>query len=74
MAAQLLEITDMPLREIAQELSFSDEFYLSSCFKKAHGVRPREYRKQIRTNGQILREDDLGEGEVDFSSFWGEGL
>jgi len=37
--------TEQSLREIAEELHFSSEYYLSRFFKKGTGVPPREYRQ-----------------------------
>jgi AraC-like DNA-binding protein len=33
-----------PLKTIAGQLGFSDEYHLSHCFKRISGVSPREYR------------------------------
>ena len=39
-----LENSDMSIKEIAQTLGICSPFYLSSRFKKAFGMSPREYR------------------------------
>lgn len=35
-----------PLREISEQLGFSDQFYFSKRFKQTFGVSPREYRRR----------------------------
>lgn len=44
-ARVMLRKTELSVREIAQKLSYADEFYFSNAFKKEQGVSPREYRK-----------------------------
>ena len=46
-AKKLLHLTYKPIKEIAQELSFEDEFYFSRYFKKNVGVSPSLYRKNV---------------------------
>ncbi|MDR1641098.1 MAG: helix-turn-helix transcriptional regulator [Clostridiales bacterium] len=48
----LLETTDLSLREIAVQLGYSSQFYLSSTFKKVTGGTPMLYRKK---NGAAVR-------------------
>jgi AraC-like DNA-binding protein len=43
-ARDLLRRTDMTLAQIADQLSFCDEFYFSRVFKKYAGVSPNGYR------------------------------
>lgn len=38
---------EMPIKEIAYNLGFYDEFHFSKQFKKQLGVSPSEYKKQI---------------------------
>jgi AraC-like DNA-binding protein len=45
-ACFLLKATDKPVRSIASQLSFFDEFHFSRTFKKVVGVSPRDYRSQ----------------------------
>ena len=47
-AAVLLLGTDFTISQIAQSLSYNDQFYFSKVFKKIYGVSPLEYRKSIR--------------------------
>lgn len=44
----LLNSTQLPIQEISAQCGFLDENYFSRVFKKAHGISPREYRKQVR--------------------------
>lgn len=44
-AKQLLTSTRMPIREIANEIGFTNEHYFSSCFKQHVGTTPGKYRK-----------------------------
>lgn len=45
---QLLELTDMTIREIAHSLGFVSEFYFSQRFQGATGERPSAYRNRLR--------------------------
>ncbi len=44
-AKQLLKSTKLSVREISNELGFSNEHYFSTCFKKQVGMTPGKYRK-----------------------------
>ena len=44
-ACELLVRDPMPLRRVALELGFFDEFHFSKQFKKAVGVTPKEFRR-----------------------------
>lgn len=46
-AKKLLHLTYKPVKEIAAELGFEDEFYFSRYFKKEVGVSPRKYREDV---------------------------
>ena len=48
-AIELLINSDMRIKEIAEKLRFSDEFYFSRFFGKINGVSPAKYRHCIRT-------------------------
>ena len=45
---------DRTLRDIAEELNFSDEYHLSRRFKQYYGVSPNTYRKELLQNHDIL--------------------
>jgi AraC-like DNA-binding protein/mannose-6-phosphate isomerase-like protein (cupin superfamily) len=47
-AKQLLCDTELPLKEIARELGFSNEFYFGSVFKKHEGYPPGLFRKSMQ--------------------------
>ena len=44
-ACQLLDQTDLSVRQIAKELGYDDPYYFSRLFKKIQGVAPAFYRK-----------------------------
>jgi AraC family transcriptional regulator, arabinose operon regulatory protein len=44
-ACQMLDFTDMHIKEISIHLDFEDQFYFSRVFKKEMGLPPIEYRK-----------------------------
>ena len=46
MAMNLLRNTDLPIKNIAAKLGFTDEFYFSRVFRKKCGKSPREYRQK----------------------------
>lgn len=45
-ACQMLDFTDLSIKEISLELAFEDQFYFSRIFKKVMGVSPFDYRKK----------------------------
>jgi AraC family transcriptional regulator, arabinose operon regulatory protein len=45
---QLLELTDLSIREIAHSLGFSSEFYFSHRFQAMTGERPSVFRSRLR--------------------------
>lgn len=47
-AAQRLRTDDAPLRIVAEELGFCDEFHFSKLFKRRTGLAPTVYRAQWR--------------------------
>lgn len=47
-AAARLRADDAPLKEIASELGFCDEFHFSKLFKRRTGLSPSAYRSQLR--------------------------
>lgn len=48
LAAHLLRTTDEPVKVIAQQLSFSDQYVFSKAFKRMTGVSPLECRRSAR--------------------------
>lgn len=44
-ACQLLDLTDLTIKEISQKLNYSDQYYFSRIFKKIMDLPPTEYRK-----------------------------
>lgn len=47
-ALQLVINTDLKLKQVAERLRFSDEFYFSRFFKKLNGCSPKAYRNRLR--------------------------
>lgn len=47
-ALSLVINTDLKMKEIADKLRFSDEFYFSRFFKKLNGCSPSVYRQKLR--------------------------
>jgi transcriptional regulator GlxA family with amidase domain len=45
-AGELLEATDLQIKEIAGLVGYDDQFYFSRLFKSVHGLSPRNYRLQ----------------------------
>jgi two-component system, response regulator YesN len=54
LAKEMLEKTDMPVINIALELSYHEPNYFSKVFKKSTGMTPSEYRRQIEDAGKHL--------------------
>lgn len=50
-AKQLLE-EDIPLSEIAERTGFQDYSYFYKCFLKNEGIKPSEFRRQLRNDMQ----------------------
>ena len=48
-AETMLEETALPVREIARECGFSNEYYFSAFFKSRHSVPPGEFRAAERS-------------------------
>lgn len=47
-AQHLLWLTDEPVKSVAWQVGYEDEFYFSRVFKKTTGVSPSRYREQRR--------------------------
>jgi AraC-like DNA-binding protein len=45
-ACQMLDFTNMHIKEISSQLDFEDQFYFSRVFRKVMGLSPLEYRKR----------------------------
>lgn len=50
----MLSFTDIPIKEIASQLHFNDEFYCSRFFKKHMNISPREYRKRNKVESSNI--------------------
>jgi len=47
-AVQLLNTTDLPIKQISDQLGFSEQFYFSRAFSKMHNHSPTEHRQRYR--------------------------
>ena len=47
-AVQLLNATDFSIKQISEQLGFSDQFYFSRAFRKMHNHAPSEHRQRYR--------------------------
>jgi len=45
-AVQLLNTTDLSIKQISDQLGFSDQFYFSRAFSKMHNHSPSEHRRR----------------------------
>jgi AraC-like DNA-binding protein len=45
-AVQLLNSTDLPIKQISDQLGFSEQFYFSRAFNKMHNHSPSEHRRR----------------------------
>jgi AraC-like DNA-binding protein len=45
-AVQMLNTTALPIKEISEQLGFSDQLYFSRAFSKVHGHSPSEHRRR----------------------------
>jgi AraC-like DNA-binding protein len=48
-AVQLLNATNLSIKEISDQVGFSDQFYFSRAFSKLHGHSPSEHRGRYRS-------------------------
>ena len=48
---ELLLTTDLSVKEIAWQCGYRSQLYLSTDFKRAFKLSPREFRKQQRASG-----------------------
>jgi AraC-like DNA-binding protein len=49
-ARLMLSASTLSIKEIAEQLKFSDQYYFSNYFRKKTGVSPREYRRRQFTD------------------------
>ena len=47
-ACELLDQTELSVRQISRELGYGDPYYFSRLFKKVQGVAPAIYRKEVK--------------------------
>jgi AraC-like DNA-binding protein len=47
-AVQLLNSTDLPIKQISDQLGFSEQFYFSRAFNKMYNHSPTEHRRRYR--------------------------
>jgi len=47
-AWQMLDLTDLSVKEVSTAIGIDDPFYFSRLFKKIIGVSPKSYRNQLR--------------------------
>ncbi len=45
-AAELMQLTNLPIKTIAAQCGYPNQFHFSQAFKKYYGLPPREWRKQ----------------------------
>lgn len=45
-AAELLRLTDQPIKNVADQCGYPNQLHFSQAFKKYYGVSPREWRRQ----------------------------
>ncbi|BFH14228.1 helix-turn-helix domain-containing protein [Paenibacillus melissococcoides] len=50
---QLLIASQDPLREIARQVGFSDEYYFNRRFRQTTGVTPRQYARSMRSRTRV---------------------
>ena len=54
-AGELLEQSDMRIKEIAARIGYDDQFYFSRLFKIVHGVSPSDYRRRKDAASAVLQ-------------------
>ncbi|XCP83513.1 AraC family transcriptional regulator [Roseburia hominis] len=45
-AAELMRLTDLPIKTVAAQCGYPNQFHFSQAFKKYYGLPPQEWRKQ----------------------------
>ncbi|MDK8180541.1 AraC family transcriptional regulator [Paenibacillus sp. UMB4589-SE434] len=61
-AKELLSCSDQPLREIAERVGFTDEYYFNRRFRHTTGITPKQYARRMQ--GKVRVKDWTGH-EVD---------
>jgi len=54
-ACEILEATDLCVKEVAAKLGYDDAFYFSRLFKSVNGVAPTDYRRLDESRRTTLR-------------------
>lgn len=54
-AAELLERSELQIKEIAGRVGYEDQFYFSRLFKAVHGIAPSGYRARGEAGRSTLR-------------------
>lgn len=49
-ACELLARTNLPIKQIADQVGYRDPLYFSRVFKSVHGMSPKSFRTQKRTH------------------------
>jgi AraC family transcriptional regulator, transcriptional activator for feuABC-ybbA operon len=60
-AKELLIQSDLKLRDVAQQVGVSDEYYFSRWFKKKTGISPSEYRKKREKKIAVSHRNYIGQ-------------
>ena len=56
-AVQMLNGTDLPIKQISDRLGFSEQFYFSRAFSKMHNHSPTEHRRRYATKAALPAAD-----------------
>jgi len=60
-ACDLLDVSDLSVKEVAGQMGYGDPFYFSRVFKATCGVAPSDYRVLPETERQDIRQCGLDE-------------
>lgn len=52
-AAELMRLTDLPIKTVAARCGYSNQFHFSQAFKKHYGLPPQEWRKQNHSGREL---------------------
>jgi YesN/AraC family two-component response regulator len=67
-AKDMLANTDVPIINIALDLSYHEPNYFSKVFKKSTGMTPTEYRKEKRGSDAVENSDKESKNKLKISS------